>query len=123
MDNFFRQSVLYDIYGKLLDEKQQLVYEYHIIDDLSFNEIGEELNLSRQAAYDLFSRADKKLKSFEEKLGLSKKLIEIENLAEKIKMTTTDNNIKKLSEQIINYTNMEEKNGSKNSFKKIGPHS
>lgn len=109
MDNFFQQSVLYDIYGNLLDDKQKLVYEYHILDDLSFNEIGEELNLSRQAAYDLFSRADKKLKIFEEKLGLSKLLMSIEDIAEKIKIATTDNNIKKLSEKIIKYTNMEEK--------------
>lgn len=123
MDNFFQQSVLYDIYGNLLDDKQKLVYEYHILDDLSFNEIGEELNLTRQAAYDLFSRADKKLKLFEEKLGLSKLLMKIEDIAEEIKIATTDNNIKKLSEKIIKYTNMEEKNGSKDSFKKIRPHS
>lgn len=122
MDYLFNQSILYDIYGDLLDEKQQLVYDYHINYDLSFNEIGEELGLSRQAAYDLFNRADKKLISFEDKLGLYKRLMKIEQLANNIYDCSKDDNIKKLSKKIIKITNMEEKNGSKNSFKKNGSH-
>ena len=44
MDDIFKKSILYDLYGGLLSENQKTVYGYHVIDDLSFAEIGEELN-------------------------------------------------------------------------------
>ena len=119
MNDLIEQSILYDIYGVLLDEKQRLVYEYHVIDDLSFNEIGEELNLSRQAVYDLFKRANKKLNDFESKLFLSKRLKDIEVFGMEILNTCKDIHIKSLSKKIISLTKMEDKYGGKNSFKKI----
>ena len=119
MNDLIEQSILYDIYGVLLDEKQRLVYEYHVIDDLSFNEIGEELNLSRQAVHDLFKRANKKLNDFESKLFLSKRLKDIEVFGMEILNTCKDNHIKSLSKKIISLTKMEDKYGGKNSFKKI----
>ena len=120
MNDLFEQSILYDIYGILLDEKQRLVYEYHVIDDLSFNEIGEELNLSRQAVHDLFKRANKKLNDFESKLFLSKRLKDIEFYGNEILNICSDNHIKSLSKKIISLTKMEDKYGGKNSFKKVG---
>ena len=119
MNDFFEQSIIYDIYGNLLNENQKNVYEYHIIDDLSFNEIGEELNLTRQAAYDLFKRANKKLYEFENKLGLYKRMKDIEHIANDIKNISKDNNqILSLTDKIIKITKMEEKYGSKNKIKK-----
>ena len=50
MDDIFNKSILYDLYGGILSKNQQLVYEYHVNDDLSFTEIGEELGITRQAA-------------------------------------------------------------------------
>lgn len=104
MDDFFEKSILYDLYGGLLSKNQKVVYEYHVIDDLSFSEIGEELNISRQAAYDLFRLADKKLKEIDSKLGLSTKFQDIEKYARDILRKSKDREIINLSNKIINRT-------------------
>lgn len=102
MDDIFEKSILYDLYGGLLSKNQQLVYEYHVIDDLSFTEIGEELSISRQAAYELFKTADKKLKDIDKKLELSKRFNDIEKLASEIIKLSKDNaKIINLSNRII----------------------
>lgn len=101
MDEFLLKGLLYSIYGALLTNQQRTIYEYHVIEDLSFTEIGEELHISRQAAQDLFKRADDKLKKYDEKLALSKKFIEIEKLSNLIQEETTNKKIKDLSKKII----------------------
>ena len=102
MDDIFKKSILYDLYGGLLTENQKNVYEYHILDDLSFAEIGEELNITRQAAYDLYKLADKKLKDIDSKLKLSVKFNEIEKIVSEIKKSTKDKKIINLSNKVIN---------------------
>ena len=100
MDEIFNKSILYDLYGGVLSKNQQIVYEYHVNDDLSFSEIGEELNISRQAAYDLFKNADKKLKEMDKKLKLSIRFKDIEKLANDI-IKKADNN-----KQVISLSNI-----------------
>ena len=104
MDEIFNKSILYDLYGGVLSKNQQIVYEYHVIDDLSFTEIGEELNMSRQAAYDLFKNADKKLKEMDKKLELSVRFKEIEKLANEIIKISDNKQINSLSNKIIKKT-------------------
>ena len=105
MEEIFNKSILYDLYGGILSKNQQIVYEYHVIDDLSFAEIGEELNMSRQAAYDLFKNADKKLKEIDSKLELSMRFKDIEKLANEIKNAANGNKqIISLSNKIIKKT-------------------
>lgn len=105
MEEIFNKSILYDLYGGILSKNQQIVYEYHVIDDLSFVEIGEELNMSRQAAYDLFKNADKKLKEIDSKLELSMRFKDIEKLANEIKNAANGNKqIISLSNKIIKKT-------------------
>ena len=104
MDDFLNKSILFDIYGNLLKENQKKVYEYHIIDDLSFNEIGEELGLTRQDCHDLYTRADKKLSELEDKLRLKNKFLSIEDCANKINKLSNDKEIKSLSNKIIKLT-------------------
>lgn len=104
MDEIFNKSILYDLYGGVLSKNQQVVYEYHVIDDLSFTEIGEELNISRQAAYDLFKNADKKLKEMDKKLELSIRFKEIEKLANEIIKISDNKQINSLSNKIIKKT-------------------
>lgn len=105
MDEIFNKSILYDLYGGLLSKNQQIVYEYHVNDDLSFTEIGEELKMSRQAAYDLFKNADKRLKEIDKKLELSVRFKDIEKLANEIIKNASDNKqIISLSNKIIKKT-------------------
>ncbi|MFA5524445.1 MAG: sigma factor-like helix-turn-helix DNA-binding protein [Tissierellales bacterium] len=69
-------GLLFDFYGKLLNEKQYSIIEYYYIHDLSLSEIGELLEISRQGVHDLLKRSENKLFNFEEKLGLVKKFSE-----------------------------------------------
>lgn len=100
MDDFFIKSILYDVYGNLLDKKKKMVYEYRVLDDLSFSEIGEEMGLTRQACHELFKNADKEIQEYENKLHLAKKLSEIEKLSDSISKSTKDTKIKNLSNKI-----------------------
>ncbi|MBQ7578959.1 MAG: hypothetical protein IJT25_00260 [Clostridia bacterium] len=59
---------LFDAYGKLLTEKQQVVLNYYLIDDLGISEISEILNKTRQATYDFINVSVSSLKKMEEKI-------------------------------------------------------
>lgn len=65
---------LYDIYGPLLTEKQQRCLELHLFEDFSMSEIGESLQVSRQAVYDILHRSEQLMSGYEDKLGLAGRL-------------------------------------------------
>ena len=53
MEKIKHTTLLFDFYGPLLTEKQQRVINLYYENDFSFTEIAEQLNISRQAVYDL----------------------------------------------------------------------
>ena len=109
MDKIFEKSILYDLYGGLLNTNQRKVYEYHVLDDLTFSEIGEEIGITRQAAYELYKVADKKLLDIDEKLKLSERFKDIEKDAKEIKSLCKGNQkIINLANKIIKKTLREE---------------
>lgn len=90
-------GILFDFYGKLLSESQYDVVELYYIHDLSLTEIGEELDISRQAVYDTLKRAEHKLYEYEDILGLvnkfdsnKKDIKEIANIADEIERESRD---------------------------------
>ena len=52
MDKNIKMSILCQIYGKLLTEKQYQVLDDYYNNDLSLSEIAENLNITRQAVRD-----------------------------------------------------------------------
>ena len=64
MEAFVEKGNLFLLYSGLLKEKQRQIYEYHILEDMSFTEIGLEMGITRQAAQAVFRKADEKLKFF-----------------------------------------------------------
>lgn len=66
-------SMLCQIYGKLLTEKQLNILDNYYNLDLSLSEIAENENITRQAVRDIIKKGENKLFEFEEKLGIMKK--------------------------------------------------
>ena len=73
LEHVSRIVMLKDFYGPLLTEKQQHILALYYENDLSFSEIAEEMQISRQAVYDLVRRAEGLLENYESKLGLVEK--------------------------------------------------
>lgn len=61
-------AVLVKYYGNLLTDKQQKVIEMYVDNNLSFSEVSEELNITRQAAKDTLDNAISSLESIENEL-------------------------------------------------------
>ena len=62
-------TLLFDYYGDLLTQRQQMCFDLRHNQDLSLAEIAEELNVSRQGVHDNLSRAEALLRNMEEKTG------------------------------------------------------
>lgn len=78
-------SVYYEYYGALLPEKQRLIFEDYIANDMSLSEISKEYGLSRQGVYDAVRRCGAKLYEYEEKLRLAERFHGLEEQAEQIR--------------------------------------
>ena len=75
MDKKVEISMLCDIYGKLLTEKQfEFINDYYN-NDLSLSEIAENNDITRQAVRDIIKKGERKLFEYEEKLLFMKKTI------------------------------------------------
>ena len=61
-------AVLIKYYGKLLTDRQQTILEMYVDNNLSLQEVSEELAISRQAVKDALDNAMQTLKTTEEKL-------------------------------------------------------
>jgi len=83
---------LYDIYGKLLTEKQRSYFEDYYYMDLSLAEIAENYNISRNTVFYQRKRASEALYNYEACLHIKMKLKKIEalNISDDIKKTITD---------------------------------
>jgi predicted DNA-binding protein YlxM (UPF0122 family) len=82
LERIRRVTLLKDFYGPLLTDKQQNILSLHFENDLSFSEIGDEYQISRQAVYDLVRRGEALLEQYEDKLGLVAKF---ENTHERLR--------------------------------------
>lgn len=96
-------SMLCEVYGKLLTEKQLDILENYYDNDLSLSEIAENNNITRQAVRDIIKKGENKLFEIEEKLGIMKRMLKQEEqiaiiLAEisKIEEKSTDKQIAKI---------------------------
>ncbi len=83
-------SILLDIYGSMLTDKQFKLLDDYYNNDLSLSEIGENDNITRQAVRDNLKKGENKLFEYEEKLGFMKKEIMQEELIDEI-LSSIDN--------------------------------
>ena len=76
MEKRIKISMLLEIYGKLLTEKQADTIDLYYNQNLSLSEIAEELNITRQGVRKNLVYAEEKLFDFEEKLCFLKQKLE-----------------------------------------------
>ncbi len=74
MDEKVKISILCDLYGKLLTEKQYEFLNDYYNNDLSLSEIAENNEITRQAVRDIIKKGEKKLFKYEEKLLFMKRM-------------------------------------------------
>lgn len=84
MANSVEISILLDLYGETLTEKQRSYLDCYYNNDLSLSEIAENEGITRQGVRDAIKRAETLLYSMEEKLHFSKRIHEVEKNANAI---------------------------------------
>ena len=103
MDKNIKMSILCQIYGRLLTEKQYQVLDDYYNNDLSLSEIAENLNITRQAVRDNIKKGENKLFELEEKLSFMDRMLKqdkkIQQILEelcKIQNSSSDKKIEKI---------------------------
>ena len=107
MEKKVKISMLWQIYGKLLTEKQYEYIDYYYNNDLSLSEIAENDNITRQAVRDIIKKGERKLFEYEEKLLFMKKTInqekQIQNILlnlNKIQKDSSDKKVTNILEEV-----------------------
>ena len=107
MDKKVEISMLWQIYGKLLTEKQYEYIDYYYNEDLSLSEIAENEEITRQGVRDIIKKGEKKLFEYEEKLLFMKKTInqekQIQNILlnlNKIQKDSSDKKVTNILEEV-----------------------
>lgn len=80
MNDVIYYNELYDLYGKLLTDKQREYFEDYYFNNLSFSELAENYNVSRNAVFKQLKITKEKLLEFDNALKLyekKKKIIDI----------------------------------------------
>lgn len=82
MNDVFYLNDLFDIYGELLTDKQKEYFKDYYFNNMSYGEIADKYNVSRNAIYKQLSSATDKLNELEDILKIyknNKKIREIIN--------------------------------------------
>ncbi len=79
MANNIEISILLDLYGEALTQKQRDYLSYYYNDDLSLAEIAENEGITRQGVRDAIKRAEAVLFDMESKLKFSKRFEAVNN--------------------------------------------
>lgn len=107
MEKHIEVSMLCQIYGKLLTEKQYEFINDYYNNDLSLSEIAENNKITRQAVRDVIKKGERKLFELEEKLLFMKRTLNQEKQIQvilqelnKIQNDLSDKKIEKILEHV-----------------------
>ena len=84
MEHNVKISILNELYGKLLTQKQYEIIDDYYNKDLSLSEIAQNNEITRQAVRDILKKGEKKLFEYEEKLMLMKRTLNREKKIEEV---------------------------------------
>lgn len=77
-------AFLFDLYGGLLSQRQQEIFDGYYNEDLSLSELADAYGISRQGVLQTIQQAERKLTEAEAKLGFASNMRRIYNLAQQI---------------------------------------
>ncbi len=111
MEHNVKISILLDLYGKLLTEKQYKLLDDYYNNDLSLSEIAENVGITRQAVRDNLKKGENNLFEYEDKLGLMEKMViqeknitniicDIREIEKAVNNQKIKNTIKKIEEKL-----------------------
>lgn len=97
MEELVHYTLLYDIYGSLLTDKQKEYFEDYYFKNLSLSELATKYNISRNAIHKQLKETIKRLENYEDNLRLAKKNEMLETIIE----TISDEEIKRKLQEVI----------------------
>lgn len=100
MEKSVKFSMLLEIYGKILTEKQADTIDLYYNQNLSLSEIAEEIGITRQAVRKSLIEAEKNLLDYEKKLGIYEKQVQRRNKIDKILEIVKDKNLIQMIEEL-----------------------
>lgn len=107
MEKNVQISMLCQIYGKMLTNKQYEVINDYYNNDLSLSEIAENNNITRQAVRDIIKKGENKLFELEEKLAFMERTLKQEKVFKqilqelsKIEDTSSDKKVAKILDHV-----------------------
>ena len=90
-------TMLYDIYGSLLTDKQKVYFEEYYFKNLSLSELATKYNISRNAIHKQVKETINKLENYESNLKLAIKNEMLESIIEQ----TSDEELKRKLQEVI----------------------
>ena len=97
MEEIVYLNNLFDLYGELLTEKQQMYFKDYYFSNLSYGEIADIYKISRNAIFHQLKLIEEKLYFYEKILKLYSKKMKINDIISVIE----DKNIKKELEDLF----------------------
>ena len=87
-------TMLLDVYGMLLTDKQRETLDFYYNEDLSLGEISEETGITRQGVMNCIKKCEQRLLELENSLGLVERFTQLKSDTEKLEavvsLTDTD---------------------------------
>ena len=81
---------LYEIYNKLLTEREREYFEYYFFEDYSLQEIADNFKVSKAYVGKLINGIENKLLKFEEALNINYKNVKIKEIISNIDKKTAN---------------------------------
>ncbi|MDR1100915.1 MAG: DNA-binding protein [Clostridiales bacterium] len=85
-------TMLFDMYGSFLTEKQSEAVDLYYNEDLSLSEISDHLGITRQGVRDCIKRGEATLLETEHKIGLAKRYNSLSATLDVLKTMTNELN-------------------------------
>lgn len=101
MEKNIHISMLLEIYGKLLTQKQYDVVDLYYNQNLSLSEIAEEENITRQGVRKNLVDAENKLFDYEQKLLILKQKLSRAEIIEELIKETEDVSFKERLQKLL----------------------